>query len=253
MRDEAGVRALGRPDPAEDLGFVLETVRNLRRELPPHVALIGFSGAPFTLAAYLVEGGASKEFTALKSLMMQSPVVFHALLEKLGQVVIDYLNAQIEAGAQAVQLFDTWAGLLSPRDYREHVLPHVKRVIEGVKRPGVPVILYGNGTAGLLEDMDASGTDVVSLDWRIDMAAARARLSPERAVQGNLDPASLFGPLGDLRARVREIVEAAGTDAPHVFNLGHGISRHTPIEAVEALVAAVHEEGRRVRGGAADA
>ena len=249
IRTEEAVRALGRPDPVTDLGFVMETIRNLRRDLPSHVALIGFSGAPFTLAAYLVEGGASKEFTSLKSLMFQSPVVFHLLMEKLGDVVIDYLKAQIEAGVHTVQLFDTWAGLLSPRDYRECVLPHVRRVIEAVRTTGVPVMLYGNGTSGLLEDLDTSGADVISLDWRLDMTAARKRLSPDRAIQGNLDPAALFAPPETLRLRVREVMEGAGLDAPHVFNLGHGISRHPPVEAVEALVTAVHDEGRRIRQG----
>ena len=247
IRSEAAVRALRRPDPASELGFVLETVATLRRELPPAVALIGFSGAPFTLAAYMVEGGASKEFTALKGLMYQAPVVFHALLEKLGFVVSDYLQAQIEAGAQAVQLFDTWAGLLSPRDYEEHVLPHVRAVIERVRKPGVPVILYGNGTGGLLELMDRSGADVIGLDWRLDVADARKRLAPGRPIQGNLDPAVLFAPRDVIADRARGLLAAAGTSAPHVFNLGHGISRHTPVEAVEELVRVVHAEGARLR------
>jgi len=253
IRDESAVRALGRPDAADDLGFVMETLRNLRRELPQHVTLIGFSGAPFTLAAYLVEGGASKEFASLKSLMFQEPVTFHLLMEKLALVVVDYMKAQIDAGAQAVQLFDTWAGLLSPADYREYVLPHVQRIVEQVKRPGVPFLMYGNGTGGLLELFEEAGVDIVSLDWRVDMAAARSRISPGIGVQGNLDPIALFAPPETMPLRVRNILEGAGTESPHIFNLGHGISRHTPIEGVEALVRAVHDEGRRIRREAADA
>jgi len=251
IRDESAVRNLRRPDPARALGFVLKTVRNLRRELPGPVALIGFAGGPFTMAAYMVEGGASKEFSVLKGLMFKEPVVFHALMEKLGLVVSDYLKAQIEAGAQAVQLFDTWAGMLSPRDYEEFVLPHVTAVVERTRTPGVPFILYGNGTGGLLERLERTGADVIGLDWRIEIGEARRRLGPGRAIQGNLDPSTLFAPPEIIRARSREILEQAGTDAPHVFNLGHGISRWTPLEAVESLVRAVHESGRELRAPAA--
>jgi uroporphyrinogen decarboxylase len=249
VRSEAGVRALGRPDPVETMPFVLETLRILRREIPPSVALIGFSGAPFTMAAYMVEGGASKDFTALKGLMFQEPLVFHALMEKLGLTVADTLRAQIAAGAQAVQLFDTWAGILSPADYREFVMPHVRAVVDRVATPGVPFILYGTNTGGLLEDMEKTGADVIGLDWRVEIADARRRLSPGCAIQGNLDPAVLFGPSAVIARRAREIVEAAGVEAPHIFNLGHGISRLTPVEAVDTLVDTVHREGRRVRAG----
>jgi uroporphyrinogen decarboxylase len=239
--------ALTRPDPAVDLGFVMEILRGLRRELPPEVALIGFSGAPFTLAAYMVEGHGSKDFASLKTLMYREPKVFHALMDKLDAVISDYLRAQIEAGAQAVQLFDTWAGLLSPRDYGEYVMPHVSRIVESVHTENVPFILYGNGTGGLLELMDATGADVIGLDWRVSMADARRRLGAHRPLQGNLDPVTLFAPPEVVHGHVREILEQVGVDTPHAFNLGHGITPKVPVEAVQDLVRFVHEEGRRMR------
>ncbi len=223
VRTADDVRKLGRPDPLDALGFVMETVRGLRRALPPSVALIGFAGAPFTLAAYMVEGAGSKDFARLKSLMHQEPVVFHALMEKLSLVVSDYLGAQVEAGAQAVQLFDTWSGLLSPHDYARYVLPHVQGIVERVHTEGVPFILYGNGTGGLLELMDESGADVIGLDWRVRVSDARRRLGGLRPLQGNLDPAVLLAPLETIREQAREILVDAG-NTPHVFNLGHGIT-----------------------------
>jgi uroporphyrinogen decarboxylase len=245
VRSEAAVRALRRPDPMVETGFVMETVRLLRRELPPTVALIGFAGAPFTMAAYMVEGESSKNHLVLKELMFRESLVFHALMEKLSLVVIDYLNAQIEAGVQAVQLFDTWAGLLSPRDYAEYVQPHVRRIVETVGRRGVPVILYGNGAGGLLELMDETGPDVLGLDWRVDIRDVRRRLGRTRPLQGNLDPAVLYAPVDVIRERARGILEDAGT--AHIFNLGHGITPDTPVEGVAELVRFVHEESRRLR------
>ena len=247
IREEKEVHALRRPDPSTEMGFVMETVRRLRAELPPTVALIGFSGAPFTLAAYMVEGSGSKNFPRLKSLMYQQPLVFHALLEKLSLVVGDYLNAQIEAGAQAVQLFDTWSGLLSPYDYAEYVLPHVKQVVERIHSAEVPIILYGNGTGGLLELMDEAGPDVLGVDWRITMKEARRRLGAHRPLQGNLDPAVLHATPEILCDRAREIMVDSGAGNPHIFNLGHGIWPDAPIESVTELVRFVHEEGRRLR------
>ncbi len=243
------IRALKRIDPTRDLDFVLDTIRRVRRELPPTVALIGFAGAPFTMAAYMVEGQGSKNFSRLKTLMYQEPVLFHSLMEKLTLVVSDYLKAQIEAGAQAVQLFDTWAGLLSPRDYAENVLPHVRRVVESVSTDGVPVILYGNGTGGILELMDETGADVLGIDWRVTLGDARRRLGRHRPLQGNLDPALLLAPVPIIQARAGEILEEAGPETPHVFNLGHGITPDVPVEAVAELVRFVHEEGRRLRVG----
>jgi uroporphyrinogen decarboxylase len=233
-----------------DTGFVMETVRLLRRELPSTVALIGFAGAPFTMAAYMVEGESSKNHLVLKELMFRESLVFHALMEKLSLVVVDYLNAQIEAGAQAVQLFDTWAGMLSPHDYAEYVMPHVRRIVESVNRPDVPFILYGNGTGGLLELMDETGPDVLGLDWRIDMREARRRLGGTRPLQGNLDPAVLYAPPEIIREQARRILVDAGT--AHIFNLGHGITPDTPVEGVAELVTFVHEESRRLRAAPAD-
>jgi uroporphyrinogen decarboxylase len=246
VRSAADVQALRRPDPTEDLSFVLETIRLLRRELPAPVSLLGFAGGPFTMAAYMVEGEASKDFIVLKSLMYREPVVFHALMEKLSLVISDYLSAQIEAGAQAIQLFDTWAGALSPRDYGEFVAPHVRRIVERVKTPGVPVILFGTGTGGLLELMAGTGPDVLGIDWRTSMKDARRRLGPDLPLQGNLDPAVLYAPLDIIQARAREILLDAG-DHAHVFNLGHGVTPETPVEGVAELVRFVHEEGRRLR------
>jgi uroporphyrinogen decarboxylase len=247
IRTEAEVRALGRPDPAEDLGFVLETVRRLRRELPSHVALIGFAGAPYTLAAYMVEGHGSKSFSRFKAFMYGEPVVFHGLMEKLSLVVADYLRAQIEAGAQAVQIFDTWAGLLSPPDYREYALPHVRRIVEALQGTEAPIILYGNGTSSLLELLDEAGPDVLGVDWRIGLDEVRRRLGPHRPIQGNLDPGVLHAPPDTLRDQARRVLLEAGVDTPHIFNLGHGITPDAPVEAVGELVRFVHEESRRLR------
>jgi uroporphyrinogen decarboxylase len=247
VRTVQDVQALRRPDPTADLSFVLETLRLLRRELPATIGLIGFAGGPFTMAAYMVEGESSKEFLLLKSLMYREPLLYHALMEKLSLVVSDYLSAQIEAGAQAVQLFDTWAGILSPRDYREFVLPHVRRIVERVKIPGVPFILFGTGTAGLLELMAETGADVLGIDWRTSMKDARRRLGPDLPLQGNLDPAALYAPFEIIRERARGIMEEVGPNTAHVFNLGHGITPETPIEAVHELVRYVHEDGRRLR------
>ena len=249
VRSAADVTALRRPDPSEELSFVLETLRLLRRELPHTVGLIGFAGGPFTMAAYMVEGEASKEFIQLKSLMYREPVIYHALMEKLSLVVSDYLSAQIEAGAQAVQLFDTWAGVLSPRDYLEFVAPHVRRIIERVKTPGVPFILFGTGTGGLLELMAETGPDVLGIDWRTSMKDARRRLGTELPLQGNMDPVTLYAPIEVIREQAREILSDVGPSTPHVFNLGHGITPETPIDSVAELVRCVHEESRRLRKG----
>ena len=247
VRTAKDVQSLRRPDPTVELSFVLETLRLLRRELPPGVALIGFAGGPFTMAAYIVEGESSKDFLLLKSLMYREPLLYHALMEKLSLVVSDYLSAQIQAGAQAVQLFDTWSGILSPRDYREFVLPHVRRIVERVKTPGVPFILFGVGTAGLLEIMVETGADVLGIDWRTSMKDARRRLGPNLPLQGNLEPAVLYAPFEIIRERAREIMEDVGPQSAHVFNLGHGITPETPVEAVSELVRYVHEDGRRLR------
>jgi uroporphyrinogen decarboxylase len=241
VRSAADVDAL-RAVPAGALDYVAETVRLARRAL--RVPLIGFAGAPFTLASYLVEGGGSRTFLATKRFMYADPGAWDALMARLVDAVRDYLNAQVAAGADAVQLFDSWVGTLGPDDYRRFVLPHVRRLVAGLT-PGVPVIHFGTGTAGLLECLRAGGGDVIGIDWRIDLDAAWARVGHDVAVQGNLDPSALFAPLPDLRRRVEAILGQAAARPGHVFNLGHGILPDTPVAHVTALVEMVHELSAR--------
>ncbi len=243
VRSPADVDGLAEVDPAA-LGYVAETVRRARAALPARVPLIGFAGAPFTLASYLIEGGSSRVYTRTKALMAADPGAWRALMERLVRVVAAYLNAQIAAGADAVQLFDSWVGCLSPADYRAHVLPHVRALIAALT-PGPPVIHFGTGTAGLLEAMRAAGGDVLGLDWRVDLDAAWARLGHDVAVQGNLDPTALLAPLPALRARAAAVLEQAAARPGHIFNLGHGILPETPVDHVRALVDAVHELSAR--------
>ena len=221
------------------LAYVAEAVRRARGALRPDVPLIGFAGAPFTLASYLVEGGGSRTYARTKAFMLEDPGAWRALMERLVRVVAAYLNAQIAAGADAVQLFDSWVGCLAPADYRTHVLPHVRALV-GALRPGTPVIHFGTGTAGFLEAMRAAGGDVIGLDWRVDLDAAWARLGHDVAVQGNLDPAALLGPIADIRAHAAAILGQAAGRPGHIFNLGHGILPETPVDHVRALVDAVH-------------
>jgi uroporphyrinogen decarboxylase len=225
------------------VGFVMEAIRRARRALDartPPIPLIGFSGSPFTLASYLVEGRGSRTYLHTKSLMYRDAGAWHALMERLARAVTDYLNAQIAAGAQAVQLFDSWVGCLAPEDYRTYVQPYSRRVIAAL-RPGVPVIHFGTDTAALLELMRDAGGDVIGLDWRVDLGEAWRRLGPGVGVQGNLDPVALFAEPGEIRRRAAAILERAGRRPGHVFNLGHGVLPGTPVDHVRALVDAVHE------------
>ena len=231
--------------PAEELSFVLEAIRLLRRELETRVPLIGFAGAPFTLASYVIEGGSSRSFQKTKSLMYSEPETWHALASKLASLVRDYLVAQIEAGAQAVQLFDSWVGALSPEDYREFVLPHSQKLLSGVSEAGVPVIHFGTGTAGLLKLLREAGGDVIGLDWRIHLDEGWDVLGDDVAVQGNLEPMLLFAPIDTVRRRADEILRRAGRRPGHIFNLGHGILPGTPVDTVEALVDHVHTSSKR--------
>jgi uroporphyrinogen decarboxylase len=244
VRSAADVAHLGEPDPAEALPFVFETVRRVRAALADRVPLIGFAGAPFTVASYLVEGGASRDYLETKRLMYHDPGAWHALLGLLARTTARYLNGQIAAGAQAVQIFDSWVGALGPDDYRAFVLPHTRAVIQALT-PGVPVIHFGTGTAGLLDLMRAAGGDVIGLDWRVDLGEAWARLGSDVGVQGNLDPAALLAPPAEIRRRVRAILEGAGRRPGHVFNLGHGVWPQTPVDHVRAMVDAVHELSAR--------
>jgi uroporphyrinogen decarboxylase len=241
IRTAADVAAVRPVAVEESLGHVLEAVRLVRRELEGVVPLIGFAGAPFTLASYLIEGGSSRSFLRTKQMMYGDPQTWHALLGKLAVVVGDYLAAQVQAGAQAVQLFDSWAGALSPDDYAEFVLPHSQAVLRRIARTSVPAIHFGVDTAALLPLMAHAGGDVIGLDWRTPLDWGWARIGKDRAVQGNLEPAALFAPREVLEQRVRRVLELAGGRPGHIFNLGHGILPETPVENVKAVVEMVHE------------
>lgn len=223
----------------EPLDYVLRAVELARRALPDNIPLIGFAGAPFTLASYLIEGGASRNFIHTKTLMRTDGGAWHELMSRLAHALARYLNAQIKAGAQAVQLFDSWVGALSPDDYRRYALPYTRAVIEQVA-PSAPVIHFGTGTAGLLEAMSEAGGDVIGIDWRIRLDHAWQRIG-DRAIMGNLDPTVLLADVATLRQEARAILGQAQGRAGHIFNLGHGILPQTPVQNVVALVEAVHE------------
>ncbi len=231
-------------EPREALGFTMEAIRQLRRELEGKVPLIGFAGAPFTLASYLIEGGSSRSFAKTKALMYSDPATWHRLASKLAAMVRAYLLAQIEAGAQAVQLFDSWAGALSPQDYRELVLPHSRAVIAGLEA-SVPVIHFATGNSGLLHLLREAGGDVIGLDWRIDLDVGWDLLGDGVAVQGNLDPAVLLAPPEVVRRRADDVLARAGSRPGHIFNLGHGVLPSTPVETVANLVEHVHRTTAR--------
>jgi len=240
VRSGADVDRLIENSPAETVPFVFAAVRKARAGLPPHIPLIGFSGAPFTVASYLIEGGSSRHYLETKRLMYRDPGAWRALMERLVRVITAYVNGQIAAGAQAVQLFDSWVGCLSPTDYRTFILPHMKALVQGIT-PGIPVIHFGTETAGLLELMAEAGGDVIGVDWRIDLDVAWRRIGSHRAVQGNLDPVALFAPRDELRRQVERVLTLAAGRPGHIFNLGHGILPQTPVENVMALVEMVHE------------
>ncbi|MCB9121662.1 MAG: uroporphyrinogen decarboxylase [Caldilinea sp.] len=250
VRTRADVEALTVRPAEETLPFTLEAIKLARRELAARgVPLIGFSGAPFTLAAYAVEGGGSKNHARVKGMMMSDPATWHLLMEKLSQVVGGYLLAQAQAGAQVLQLFDSWVGQLSPDDYRAHVLPYSRRAIEIARAGGVPIIHFGTDTAGLLPLIREAGGDVIGVDWRIDLDAAWHMLGDGVAVQGNLDPIALFAPWEELRPRIQQVLDRAhAVGRPgHIFNLGHGILPQTPVENVKRLVEFVHEYSQGLR------
>jgi uroporphyrinogen decarboxylase len=228
--------------PQETLHFTLEAITLARRELDSlGIPLIGFSGAPFTLAAYAVEGGSSRNHETVKALMMSEPDTWHLLMDKLATVAGEYLKAQAEAGAAALQLFDSWVGALSPADYREHVLPYSRKAIEIAQESGVPLIHFGTGTNGMLEDIRDAGGDVIGVDWGIDLGEAWRRLGDGVAVQGNLDPIALLASWEGLKTRARYVLDQAGGRAGHVFNLGHGILKTTSPDNVKRLAEFVHE------------
>jgi uroporphyrinogen decarboxylase len=240
VRRPTDVDRLREVDDIDELSFVFEAIRRTRQALPANIPLIGFCGAPFTLASYLIEGGGSKNYVHTKRLMYDDKGSWHALMSLISRALAKYLNAQIHAGAQAVQLFDSWVGCLSPEDYREYVLPHSQSVIRSVKA-GVPVIHFGTGTAALLELMREAGGDVIGFDWRVRLDEAWGRVGNDVAVMGNLDPVSLFARVDHVREEAKKILDYAGGRPGHIFNLGHGILPETPVETVIALVQSVHE------------
>lgn len=242
IRAPADVTALPPVDPPSHLGYVLQAVKLIRAQLPPHVALVGFAGAPFTLASYAIEGGASRDFARTKRFMYAEPRAWHALLERLAELVGAFLAAQVRAGANAVQLFDSWVGCLAPADYREYVQRHSRRALELAAGAGAPVIHFGTNTAGFLRDFAAAGGDVVGVDWRIPLDQAWAAIGEDRGIQGNLDPLTLFAPPAELERRVDEILAAAAGRSGHIFNLGHGVLPTTSVDVLRAVV-------ERVRGG----
>jgi uroporphyrinogen decarboxylase len=240
VRTMEDVRALKPVEAESDLGYVLEAIRILRGELNG-IPLIGFCGAPFTVASYIIEGGSSREFLNTKKMMYSAPDIFHALMARLSDVLSDYLTAQIRAGAQVVQVFDSWVGVLNPSDYENFVLPYSQKVLTTAKNAGVPVIHFGTNTTTLLPLMKRMGSDVIGLDWRIPLDDGWSLLGDDVAVQGNLDPIALFAPLPELKARVYDVLRRANGRPGHIFNLGHGILQHTPIDNVKAVVEMVHE------------
>ena len=272
VRSAADIAALRVPDPRESVSYTIDAVRLAKRELAGRVPLIGFAGAPFTLASYAVEGGGSRDYRRTKMLMYREPDAWRALMEKLSGLVGTYAAAQIEAGADAIQIFDSWAGALSPGDYAEYVLPYVRRVVETIKarttndqrpttndhkgqddaslvvRPSSlvaseapPVIYFGTDMSGMLGLLRQVGADVVGVDWRVRLDDAWAQLGPGLAIQGNLDPTALFAPWPELERRARAILDQAAGRPGHIFNLGHGILTETPVENVARLAEFVHE------------
>ncbi len=246
VRSLADVDRLRPVEPRDSLAHVMEAVRLVRRALDGKTPLIGFAGAPFTLASYVIEGGPSKNYLKTKRMMVEQPDTWDRLMAALAELVSDYLIAQIEAGAQAVQLFDSWAGTaLGPVDYREHVLPYSKRIFERIRLTGVPAIHFSVGASTYLPLLKEAGGDVIGLDWRTPIDWGRAQLGDGVAVQGNLDPAALFYPRQELKKRICAVLEQASSQPGHIFNLGHGILPETPVDNVRAAVEMVHEHSQR--------
>ena len=241
IRSAEDVARLRTVDAESDLGHVLETVRLVRQALAGEVPLIGFAGAPFTVASYMIEGGPSRDYRHTKTLMHAEPALWQVLMEKLSDSLANYLVAQIRAGAQAVQLFDSWVGVLSPQDYARFVQPYSASVLSAVAETGVPSIHFGTGTATLLELMREAGGDVIGLDWRVPIDAGWARIGDQVGVQGNLDPVTLFAPRRVLEEQTVDILRRVAGRPGHIFNLGHGILQHTPVENVRALANMVHD------------
>ena len=245
IRSAADVDRLRIFEPRQALAHVLETIRLLRRELTGRLPLIGFGGAPFTLAAYAIEGGPSTNYARTKAFMYSQPRAWHQLCGAFATVMIDFLKAQVEAGVQALQIFDSWAGALGRLDYREFAMPHSARIFEELRGVGVPIIHFGVGTTAILRDLAETGGDVVGVDWRLPLDDAWTIVGSNRGIQGNLDPTLLLGPPDRLLAAADDVLRRAAGRAGHIFNLGHGILPETPIEHVQALARHVHEHSVR--------
>ena len=247
VRTMADVERLRLVDPDESVPFVLEAIRLVRRELAGKTAVIGFSGAPFTLACYLVEGQPSRDYAIAKSMMFGEPVTWHALLAKLSETVTRYLQAQITAGAQAVQLFDSWVGALNPSDYSRYVQPYTRSIFEAIGQTNVPTIHFGTGSAGLLHLMSQAGGDVISVDWRMNLDDAWQRLAPGKGIQGNLDPSRLLSGWSAAAEGACDVLGRAGGRPGHIFNLGHGVLPDTPPDLLRRLVDLVHEQSKSMQ------
>ena len=239
LREKKDVEKLRIIEPEEEIPFLLKAIQIVRKELEGKIPLIGFCGAPFTLASYIIEGGHSKNYILTKSLMYQDRPTWDVLMGKISEMLIRYLNAQIRSGVQAVQVFDSWVGCLSPADYEEYVLPYSKKVIEGVDK-SIPVIHFATSSSTLLKLMKRAGGDVIGVDWRVDIREAWARIGYDVAIQGNLDPVILFGPLDLIKKEVKRILDGTEGRPGHIFNLGHGILPNTPVDHVAFLVETVH-------------
>ena len=245
IQGEPDIDRLRSFEPREALAHVLEAIRMIKQELAGRVPLIGFAGAPFTLASYAIEGGHSNNFARTKALMYGTPAAWHRLCERLAAMAADYLAAQIDAGVDAVQVFDSWVGALNARDYREFILPHSRRIFESLAQSGVPLIHFGVGTGAILAELREAGGDVIGADWRTPLDEAWQRIGFDRAIQGNLDPTLLLGPIERALAATDDILARAGGRPGHIFNLGHGILPPTPVDHVQAVARYVHQKTRR--------
>ena len=244
LRSAEQVRAL-RDDRAAELGYVCESIRLVARHFSESLPVIGFCGAPFTLASYMIEGGGSRHYLETKKLLLNSPETWELLMQKLTRVLAEYAVAQARAGADAIQVFDSWVGCLSPDDYREHVLAHTKKLISGIQTAGVPVIYFGTETTAILKDMRRTGAEVIGLDWRVRLDDGWAQLGHDCAVQGNLDPAVLLANWPTVREHAQRVLDYAGGRSGHIFNLGHGILPGTPVENVRDLADFVRKYSAR--------
>ena len=241
VRTRKDVENLKPVNAEEQLGFVGDAIRMVRSELNGKVPLIGFAGAPFTLCSYMLEGGKSRDFTITKVMMYEAPDLWQQLMDKVCTMLIDYLKMQVNAGAQALQIFDSWVGCLGPADYEEFILPHSRRVIQALQETGVPIINFSTGTSTILPLIKQAGGDVMSFDWRINLDSAWEKVGYDQPIQGNLDPSILFAPIPVIRNRVEDVLKRAGDRPGHIFNLGHGILQHTPVDHVKAVIDMVHE------------